>query len=427
MTAWLGETVELPRWAMIAIVLGLLVIIGVLLTSQRRASMHVALDAVPAFPESAEAVASLTGSILVPGNAVRVVHDGAFFDELIADIEQATLHVHIETYIWGNGEVSDRVSAALLEAARRGAQVRVVMDAVGGRAGLEELDVLREAGGEVVQFRPMGVDHWHSQNYRDHRKLVVVDGRVAWVMGHGFADEWLGSGQDEDHWRDTALRMEGPVVTRLQSEFARAWMSASGVGFVDPTTTEPQPARGDAAIHVVASSLGQRVSSVAVLFELAVKAARQELVISTPYFVPSAHIVEAIEDAAKRGVRVRLLVPGDTNDSRTVRHATHALLPGLLEAGVLAWENDEVMVHQKIMVVDGLWSHVGSTNMDMRSLEMSEEMSVGVLDAATAAELTLAFERDLARSTPITRQVLDDRSAWHRFIDWVALLGRDQL
>ena len=425
--AWLKEPLTFSRWGTGLTLFGFLAVVAILLLAQRRQSAHVDLDAIPQFPECAEALATMTGGVLVPGNAVRVAENGAFFHELSADIGAATLEVHLETYIWAKGSVSDEVGGALVEAARRGVKVRVVMDAVGGHEGIEVLDRLREAGGEVVQYRPMGIGTWQSQNYRGHRKLVVIDGRIAWVMGHGFADEWAGDGEDAEHWRDTGVRIEGPVVPTLQAEFLRSWLSASGEGFVEPESSRAQPPRGDVAVHVVSSSSGERISTVAILFESALRAARHDVVITTPYFAPSDRILDAMRDAASRGVRVRLLVPGEPTDSWPVRHATHAELQRLFDAGARVWEHPRTMVHQKIMVVDGLWSHVGSTNMDMRSLEMSDELSVGLLDPATAARLTSSFESDLSRAQELTPAWLEDRSLRERALDWAAHLSRKQL
>lgn len=424
----MARPVPVARWAIALVVVSLLALAVFLMLAQRRKSVFVEIGAVPPIAEAGPILAGLSGGALIEGNAVRVVQDGAFFDVLLADVAAARSHVHLETFIWSEGEVSARTSLALMDAADRGVEVRLLMDAFGSRSRDEdEIERMREHGVRIATYRPLGLRDAHAQNYRDHRKIAVVDGRVAHVMGHGFADEWSGLGQDADHWRDAAVRIKGPAVARLQSLFAENWMESSGEGFTAPHALGAPTRAGAAAIQVAASASGDRLSNVALLMEGGIRAARSTLDVEMAYFAPSQRLLDALTAAAGRGVRVRILLPGAVTDSPPVQRAGRAHYETLLRAGIRIFEHQTTMLHQKVLIVDRAWSHVGSTNLDLRSLEMSDEVSLGIHDATVAADLERGFERDLRDAQEITQADVARRGPLERALLWTSRALREQL
>jgi cardiolipin synthase len=269
--------------------------------------------------------------------------------------------------------------------------------------------------------------NWRRFNHRTHRKLLVVDGRIGYTFGHGVADQWLGNGDAAETWRDTAVRIEGPVVHALQSVFAQNWVEETHRVLGTPACFPELEPRGNVPVHVVSSATGDAVSAVAMLYTMAIATARREVLIQNPYFAPSDGVVELFAMMVKRGVAVHLMVPGKHTDSPFVRRAGCNLYDALLEAGVRVYEFEPTLLHQKIVVVDELWSHVGSTNFDARSLALNEEIGVGLLDAGIAAELKQAFSRDLTRCRELELEQWRRRPVYDRVYERFAYLLHEQL
>jgi cardiolipin synthase len=263
--------------------------------------------------------------------------------------------------------------------------------------------------------------------HRTHRKLLVVDGRIGYTMGHGIADEWLGHGNDPQHFRDTGVRFEGPVVHGLQSVFAQNWVEETHcLPAVAECFQELEPA-GDIAAHVVSSASADAVSSVAMLYTVAIAMARREVLIQNPYFAPNDGVVELFAMMVRRGVKVHLMLPGEHTDSKFVRRAGCNLYAALLEAGVHLYEFEPTLLHQKIVVIDEIWSHVGSTNFDARARALNEEVGVGILDAGIAAELKAAFKRDLRHCRQLKLEEWRRRPVLDRAYERFAYLLHEQL
>jgi cardiolipin synthase len=397
-----------------------------------RRPAHLAPQHVDRFTELLPSIAGLTQAPIQEGNRVEVIQNAAFFDALLADVARAERSVHFETYVWWTGDICRRMAEAFAERARAGVEVRVLVDAVGGGDMDEELRTLmEEAGVDVADFHPLSFRTLGQYNNRDHRKLAIVDGRIGYAFGHGVASEW--SWEGEVRWRDTAIRMEGPVVGALQGVFLENWIETTTevpVGeSVFPRLDPIGEPDGGVRAHVVASShLGQAIT-VELLYKVAIASATEELLVQNPYFLPDEDLLKLILDAAGRGVRVRIMLPGaEGTDSKLVYHASHTHYPRLLEAGVEIYQYQAGLLHQKVLVIDRLWSHVGSTNFDSRSFEINEEVSVGVLDEGVAEELAAAFERDLAECDEFTWEDWQgDRSVWHRTTDWFAQLLHEQI
>lgn len=372
-------------------------------------------------PTFVDYIAKVTGSPSTSGDRYTVLVNGdQMFPAMLGAIRGAKDRVNFFTYVYEPGQAADQFGAAFAEAARRGVRVTIVVDAFGASSlPADYARRLEDAGCVVEQFRPF---RWYSlqeTNYRNHRKILVVDGETGFIGGAGIADHWLGDAEDPEHWRDTQIRVDGPAVAYLESAFYEALAETSRR--VTPELGTPGAARdaagaspaGDAQSVIVPSSPGGRSGSVKRLFLLSIAAARRTIDITSPYFIVDGSSQWALDEARRRGVRIRLLVEGDETDAKPVKWASRWDYEGLLRQGVEIHEYQPTMMHAKTLVVDGLWSIVGSANFDNRSLDMNDELSVGVLDPELAATLTtsrtICAGRDACRSTsggggPFTRK-----------------------
>lgn len=400
--------------------------------SRRRQTSSLAYDTdkLPPIADSLPTLAGITGASVHTGNRAALYQNSALFEPFFADIREARCTVHLETFVWAKGELERRVVDALCRKAAEGVCVRLLIDAVGGiDADPAQLERLKAAG---VELRLYCKPHWWNWklgrlNHRTHRKLLIVDGRIGYAFGHGIRDEWLGDAEDERHWRDTGVRLEGPVVHALQSVFMKNWIEETQFVPAGSGCFPVLEERGEIMAHVVSSEAGDALSAVALLYTLAIACARKEILIQNPYFVPNASMVTLLCKMVQRGVAVKLMVPGKYNDSRVVRRASCRLYAKLLEAGVRLYEFQPTLLHQKVVIVDGLWAHIGSTNFDTRSLALNEEVGIGLLDAELATELRTAFERDLQRCREIRREDWQRRPWYDGAVDWMAYQLHDWL
>ena len=413
-------TVELSLWLLLALVAATLVLVLLLWSVTRGRAVHLTLHDVDSVREALPSIVGATQGTLTSGNRVEVLQNGdGFFPRLLADIAGARETIHLESYVWWQGDICRRVAEALAERARAGVEVRVLLDASGSARMDEDLLLLMEgAGCRVEKYRPIRLSNLGRMNRRDHRKLAVMDGRIGIVFGHGIADEWLGNAQDRDHWRDTAARLEGPIVGGLQSAFTENWTEETGEVLVGTKYFPPLGPAGDVKAHLAYAFGHGSVSSVDLLFRLAFASARRELWIQNPYLAADEEVIELIAAAADRGVDVRLMLPGEITDVQLVRHAGHAGYQVLLDHGVKVCEYQPTLNHQKIVVVDGVWSHIGSTNLDNRSFELNDELTLGVMDGRIAGELRQAFLRDARQCRPIGRDAWSSRPWSHKLRDW---------
>ena len=390
--------------------------------------LHLQLDELPPLHDGMQALAGLTGGAVYEGNSCSVLQNGALFPAMIADIQAAHCTVHMETFVWTAGEVERQFVEVLCSKARQGVKVRLLIDALGGSGATRaRLQQLRDAGVQLAEYcRPRW---WNLRrfNHRTHRKLLIVDGAIGYTFGHGLADQWLGDGEDEDHWRDTAVRLEGPVAGALQSVFMENWMEETHCVPAGDGCYPRLEHKGDVAAHVVSSSSEEVGSKVALLYTVAIASARKEVIIQNPYFAPDDGVCELFAKMVKRGVAVHLMVPGRKTDSPFVRIAGSHLYCTLLEAGVHVYEFEPTLPHQKVVIVDRIWSHVGSTNFDARSLALNEEIGVGVLDEQIASQLREAFEADLRRSKELQLERWRRRPLLERGYSWLAYQLHSQL
>jgi cardiolipin synthase A/B len=374
-------------------------------------------------------IAGLTQSSLDAGNRVEIVQNGAFFDAVFRDIQSARQSIHVESYIWYDSSIARQLAKMLSIKARQGVEVRILVDGSGGRQLKGDVkEMLTKSGAQVRHFHPIRFSNLGRINNRDHRKLVIIDGHIGYIGGHGIADTWTGNGQDKKHWRDTALRVTGPTVNRMQGAFAENWIEEGGAIIAGAKYFPHLQPAGQSLTHVAYTSPSGAVSSVQILYYLAIKAARREIIIQNPYLLPDDEAIEALAEAVQRGVDVKIMVPSDdATDSPVVQHASHHHFGTLLKRGVKIWEFEKTLLHQKVIVVDGIWSSVGSTNFDDRSFDLNDEINIGVLDPAIAAQLRAAFEADLRHAKQRSFDEWSNRGVWHKFVDGLAYLGRSQL
>lgn len=386
------------------------------------------LDCLPDLQNGLATLAGLTGAPVYCGNTATVYQNDTLFDAMEADIRAARRTVHLESFVWSAGALEKRFVDLMLSRAADGIEVRTLIDAVGASAAdPAQLQRLRDGGVELTLYCQPRWWNLRRLNHRTHRKLLIVDGCIGYTFGHGISDQWLGSGQDKHHWRDTGVRLQGPVVQGLQSVFMQNWIEETRRVPCSEGCFPEIAQSGEVAAHVVSSDSGEAVSSVSLLYTLAIACARQEVIIQNPYFVPGAGVVKLLAAMVERGVAVHLMVPGKHTDSRFVRRAGSHLYDELMSAGVRLYEYEPTLIHQKIVIVDGLWSHIGSTNFDARSLALNEEVGVGLLDATLASQLKDAFERDLLHSREMTLALWRKRGWPRKVYAWFAYQLHEQL
>lgn len=372
---------------------------------------------------------SLLGPPLARGNRVTPLRNGVeIFPAMLEAIGGARETITFETFIYWSGDIGRRFADALCERAKAGVQVHVLLDWVGSkRMNQELLDHMEEAGVQVKRYHP---PRWYTLsrlNNRTHRKLLVVDGRVGFTGGVGIADPWLGNAEDEEHWRDSHFKVEGPVVAQMQAAFLDNWMKATGDVLHGAEYFPALTSCGDVTAQMFRSDPGEGSESVRLMYLLSISSARESLHISASYFVPDDLSVKTLVAASQRGVRVEIIVPGPLIDANTTRRASRARWGPLLEAGVIMHEYQPTMYHCKIMVVDRLWTSVGSTNFDNRSFRLNDEANLNVYDRDFAECLLRDFERDRARARQITYAEWRHRPLRERVVEHLAALLRSQL
>ncbi len=390
---------------------------------------------------------AITGSPLVSDNAVTLLQDGdATYRSMLEAIAGAKRHINMETYILQDDETGQRFADALIAKRQQGLQVNMLYDSVGTMdTPIAFFDRLRATGIRVVEYNPINplqAKAGWDINGRDHRKLLVVDGEIAFLGGINISAVYSSGSSpkrqpkapapaasasakspDEGRpWRDTDLRIEGPVVTELQKIFLDTWVRQKGAPL---NTTDYLPAkrqaRGKHVVRAIASSPDESYSTIYATLMSSIDHAEKQILITMAYFVPDAKLVGALSRAAQRGVDVRLILPRHS-DAQLVLSAGRAQYGSLLESGVRLYERRTVLLHAKSAVVDGVWSTVGSANLDWRSFVHNQELNAVVLGDEFGTQMQKAFERDLAQSDPITLEAWNQRPVGERLRGWLGQL-----
>jgi len=365
----------------------------------------------PAFVRALEAH---TMGGLIDGNRVDVLLNGdEIFPAMLAAIRGATTTITFANFIYEGGDIAREMAEALAERCRAGVGVNILLDAVGSSRVEKPLrEMWRSAGCHFAFFHAVNPFTIRRLNHRNHRRILVIDGRVGFTGGTGVGEKWTGNGRREGHWRQTDVRVEGPIVRFLQAAFAENWRDTTAQLLGGDAYFPPPQRRGEVAAQAVKSSGASGAAEAYLLFHLAVDSARSSIYITNPYYVPDDSLAKAIARAARRGVDVSVITAGvvGTTLDRLVRQASHAHFGRALEAGVKIYEYGPAFMHAKTMVVDGQWVSIGSANLDNRSFALNDELNLTFMDRTLAAKMTEIFREDLKH----TRQVSYEEWKRHR-------------
>ena len=380
-------------------------------------------------PSFRATVVGYAGGTVVGGNRIDVLLNGdEIFPAKLDMIRSARKTITYAQYVFEEGAPAADTAQALAERCRAGVKVHVLVDAVGSLMMPSQYrDWLTEAGCELALYRPLSPWAIDRVNNRNHRRILVVDGRFGVTGGSGTSGKWSGNGRQEGQWRDTDIRLEGPVVAQLQGAFVENWLEATGVALGGPDYfPSPIEAKGQVESQIVRSSPAGGSVAMYTMFLLAIGSARRSIYITNPYFVPDDKMLSTLLQARRRGVRVVLLLPGAT-DHNLVRQASRSELGRLLQAGIKVYEYRAALLHAKTMVIDSIWATVGSTNLDRRSFELNEELNLVVYNPDFARRLEGVFEADLQGSREVTYEAWKNRGIVSRFLEALSLPFRDQM
>jgi len=425
-------------WQIALLIIGILAVIsaalGIFLLSGRLTGDFSGRElADPASPEFVAGAARIMDTAVEAGGQAVILHNGdAFLHAVLADIANAKTNITFTNYIWEKGAFSDALMAALLERARSGVRVLILLDDVGAmHPPKEQLEELRQLGGDVAYFRKPRIGSLSEYNQRSHRRAIVIDGAIGYVGGIAIQDSWLGDADAPDRWRDYMVRFTGPPVEHIQNAFGELWTVTTGE--VLGSSFYSSPSGGVSGISSssmktvsILSSPGAGTERLPILFWYSFASAKHSLYITNPYFLPPPAVLAAGTDAAKRGVDVRVLLPSNLTDAKAVRLASQSNYRALLDAGVKVYEYQRSRIHSKVFVVDGIWSVIGSANMDTRSAVLNEENNIGVQDAEFGERVQAAFWEDLKDAREITKEEWDRRSPFLIALQYLAKVFQKQ-
>ena len=380
--------------------------------------------------EFLRATEAITMAPITHGNEIELFINGdEIFPAMLETMRGAQRSLNFLSYLYWSGDIACQIAAALCERAQAGVEVNVLLDAVGSaKMDRELVRRMDESGVTFAYFRPPKPYAVRRLNNRTHRKLLIADGAIGMTGGVGIADQWTGNAQDPQHWRDTHVRVRGPVARGLQGAFAENWLEATGNVLVgERYLPKLEPVNDNGAMQVVRSTATVGDTNIEALYFLAIECARTSLHLTSAYFAPRPAFIEALTDAAQRGVDVRVLVPGPHIDKEFVRQAGRATYEELLEAGVQVFEYSPTMIHAKTLTIDGVWSSVGSVNFDNRSFQLQDEVTLCICARDFAGQLDEQFERDLERSNEIDLHRWNGRAPGARVKEGLTKLARREL
>jgi cardiolipin synthase len=376
-------------------------------------------------PQFVRSMSLLLGPPVAVGNRCEVLLNGdEIFPAMLAAIRSAMKTITFETFIYWSGEIGEQFAVALADKARAGVAVHVLLDWVGcSKMKRRYLEQLRHAGAQVMQYHKPRWLGLGRMNNRTHRKLLIIDGHTGFTGGVGIAEEWTGRAQDPGHWRDTHFRVQGPVVGHMQAVFMENWIKATGDVLHGGAYFPDIPASGNSAAHMFSSSPTSGSDDMELMYLMAITAASRSIDIANAYFVPDALAINALVEAARRGVRIRVITPGKHIDTQTLRAASRGCWGDLLRAGVEIFEYQPTMFHCKLLVMDEYLVSVGSTNFDSRSFRLNDEANLNIYDRAFARRQTAIIEDDIRNARQVTYEAWLHRSLAEKLVEKaVALL-----
>jgi cardiolipin synthase A/B len=379
-------------------------------------------------------LAAHTDASIIAGNRVELLFNGdQIFPAMLEAIRSARKSITYAQYLYEDGAIAHEIAEAFAERCRAGVQVKILLDSLGaGNIPQDIPDLWKQSGCQLEWFERIKVFQfvtpWELLNYnhRSHRRILVIDGKIGFTGGHGVSDAWTGDGRTAEHWRQTDVRVEGPIVQQLQAAFVDSWRRTTGDVLGDDSYFPALDLQGKVYAQVVKSSpLGGSFGSY-LLFLLSITSAQKSIHIANPYFFPDSRIEEALINAVKRGVKVVVLTP-EKGDHATTSSASHSGLGAFLRGGVEIYEYHPALMHAKAMVVDGVWATVGSANLDYRSLAINEEINLVVYDAGFAGQLEKSFQEDLKYSKKLTYEAWNSRSFVDKILELFSIPIKEQL
>lgn len=379
-------------------------------------------------PEFVGSALALGNPVLIPGNKIDMLQNGdAYFPEMLKAIRAAQKTINFEAFILYSDAVGVQFRDALSERARAGVEVRVLLDGIGSGWSLNNSDVkmMQQAGCKFSYYHPTHSWRADRTNRRTHRRILVIDGKVGFTGSVGFAEKWSGNAQDNNHWRDTQARIEGPLVAQLQAAFQEHWVKTFDEALSGADQFPALKPAGDLKAQIL-TSRSFSMAPVPLLQAVSFSGATQRIWITNAYCTPTDDQVEQLINAVQRRVDVRLLLPGPNNDQPLTKSAGRTAYGKMLEGGVKIFEYQPTMIHEKTMVIDGLFSMFGSSNLDARSSEINEELDVVVYDQNFGRAMESVFEKDLAAAREYTLEDFKKRTLWERASEWLMIPFRSQ-
>ena len=380
----------------------------------------------PQFPRS---MSALLGPAFLDGNEVKVLVNGdKIFPEMLSAIRAAKQTITFETFIYWGDSIGHEFAEALIERARAGVKVHVLLDWLGSvKMEQKELDSMLAAGVEIQRYHKPHWSHLTRLNNRTHRKLLIIDGEVGFTGGVGIADQWRGDARNPDEWRDTHFKVTGPVVAQMQAVFLDNWIKSTGQVLHNQNYFPSLKKTGTMPAQMFSSSPNGGGDSMVLMYAMAITAAEESIDISSAYFVPDEFTTKALIAAAKRGVKVRIITPGEYIDTDLVRRASRSGWGQMLKANIKIAEYAPTMYHCKVLIVDKLMVSVGSTNFDNRSFRLNDEANLNVLDENFARLQLNIFESDWLKSSQITYEQWLKRPFGEKVLEKVSTIFNSQL
>lgn len=426
-----------PRWfrwatvSFVSIFVTVVVVLAILNLIPQEVMLDRVIDNASAVdtPQFQHEASNLPGPYVLDGNQIQDLENGdQIYPAMLAAIRGARHSVDFETYIYFSGKIGKKFRQALIERARAGVAVHVLVDAIGARKMDSSAVRALNAGGVHFEFyHPLRWNTLDRLNNRDHRKLLIVDGRIGFTGGANIADAWMGNGQQPDHWRDMQFQVEGPVVAQMEAVFESDWIATTGDVLLGTDYYPALPHAGNIHAQMFASSPFTSSENLQMMFLQAIAGARSSIDLDAAYFVPGELVQEALLKALKRGVKIRIIVPGPHDPDQFVTDASQTEWEEMLSAGAHIYRFQPSMFHCKMMIVDRYLTMVGSANFDNRSLKINNEANINVYDAAFGQHMTDVFDGDLAHSREVSLAEWRNRPWTRKLTDWFWSLTSSQL
>ena len=380
-------------------------------------------------PQFARSLSALLGPPFTYGNEVKVLSNGdEIFPPMLEAIHNAKQTITFETYIYWSESIGQEFTDALSEQASSGVKVHLLLDWLGSvKMDQKNLDKMVKAGVQIQRYHKPHWSHLTRLNNRTHRKLLIIDGKLGFTGGVGIADQWRGNAQNPDEWRDSHFQLTGPVIGQMQAVFMDNWIKAEGKVLHDEAYFPALESTGNMQAQMFSSSSSGGSDSMQLMYLMAITAAEHSIDLSSAYFVPDALSTEALIAAAKRGVKIRIITPGEHIDTEIVRKASRAGWGEMLKANIKIAEYVPTMYHCKILIIDNLLVSVGSTNFDNRSFRLNDEANLNILDKKFAHQQSKLFNDDWSKSKSITFKEWTQRPTQEKVLEKLALIFKSQL